>query len=721
MPIFELQGPDGKTYEVDAPDMETATKEFAHAASGEHKSAAFSEGKAAAQQRIAAPNEYVDVPVYGPDGAATGATERVLKPKADPIGAGFLSVFPYGGDIATMGKGMLPFTEKANKEKLLMEGQQEAMKEAYPGPYRTGQAGSIGLQIAALRKLPLPGATWGAAPLAEGASLAEQAAALGARAAGAGAGGATIGGVTGFGEGSSLPERLKHAAIGTVAGGALGTLLAPAAEGVGALGSLAYRNLIQPNVNRVRSLFAPEQTAERLLAGRLAGDTPSMTPQEFAAMRTAGEPVMLADVGGRGTRNYARDAANLSPEADVALNEPITQRFIGQTGRVEKDIRGMFPDSIDYAQKIESLNRQARRTNKPAYDKAYDEGSSGVFNDELYNLMQAPAVRDAMKDVGRRAKNQEVFGEPIGDIVDPFAFNKEGQLIAKEGMSATDANLRYWDIVKRNLDDQVTSLYKGGKPSEAGDIKNIRDQLRDTLDNLVPSYGNARKTAAQNFGAENAFEAGINFAKWTDSKKVSEGFQAWKGMNEAEKELFARGYAIDLINDTQKVRDNLSVVNKSFMGTSPVERAKNLMALGPERSAALEARLRTEQIMDQLRTAVQGGSQTAKYLSHMKQFMSYPAYGAAGALAGGDDITSAQALTSPGALAGLAVRAAKGKIDSATATQVARLLTSQDPAVVNRIMQMASRNPDALNTLRTLHNVMGKGAGMAAAEATRGP
>ena len=716
MPVFEVQGPDGKTYEVDAPDLQSAAGAFAPVHADDNKPAELTEGKRAAKARMAAPDEYADVPVMSPDGAFTGQTERVMKPKADPIGMGAMSVFPFGGDIATIGKGMLPFTEEANKEKLRMEGQQEAMKEAYPGPYRTGQAGSIGLQIAALRRLPLPGATWGAAPLAEGASLAEQAGALGARAAGAGAGGATIGGVTGFGEGSSLPERLKNAAVGTVAGGALGTVLAPAAEGVGALGSLAYRNVIQPNVNRVRSLFAPEQTAERLVASRLAGDTASMTPEEFATMRAAGEPVMLADVGGRGTREYARNAANLSPEADVALNEPITQRFLNQTGRVEGDIRGMFPDAVDYAQTIDRLNTQARAANTPAYRTAYNEGSSGVFNDELYNLTQAPAVREAMRDVGRRAGNQEVYGQPIGDIVDPFAFGRDGQLIAKEGMSATDANLRYWDLVKRNLDDQVTSLYRQGKPSEAGDIRNIRDQLRTTLDDIVPSYGNARSTAAQHFGAETAFEAGLNFAKFNDARRVSESFQAYRSMNDAERELFARGYAADLINSTQKVRDNLSVVNKNFMGTSPVDRAKNLMALGPERSAALEARLRTEQIMDQLRTSVQGGSQTARYLAGMKQFMSYPAYGAAGAAVGsGDD------LTNPGALAGLAVRAAKGRIDSATAAQVARLLTSQDPAVVNRIVQMASRNPDALNTLRTLHNTIGRGSGMAAAEATRGP
>jgi hypothetical protein len=713
MPIFEVQGPDGKTYEVDAPDMQSAAGAFGTPATDE-KTAAIAQGKQAAQARMAAPDEYADVPIMSPDGAFTGQTERVLKPKADPIGQGALSVTPFGGDIATIGKGMLPFTDAANKEKLRMEGEQEAMKQAYPGAYRMGQAGSLGLQIAGLRRLPLPGASWGAEPLAEGATLGQRATALGSRAAGAGVGGATIGGVSGLGEGSSIEERLKNASVGTVAGGVLGTALAPAAEGIGALGSLAYRNAIQPNVNRVRSLLAPEQTAESLVASRLAGDTASMTPQEFSQLRAAGEPVMLADVGGRGTREYARNAANLSPEADVALNEPITQRFLNQTGRVESDIQGMFPDSVDYAQKIDRLNTQARAANTPAYRQAYNEGSSGVFNDELYNLTQAPAMREAMRDVGRRAGNQEVYGQPIGDIVDPFAFGRDGQLIAKDGMSATDANLRYWDLVKRNLDDQVTSLYRQGKPSEAGDIRNIRDQLRTTLDDIVPSYGAARSTAAEHFGAENAFEAGLNFAKFNDARRVSNSFQAYRSMNDAERELFARGYAADLINSTQKVRDNLSIVNKNFMGTSPVDRAKNLMALGPERSAALEARLRTEQIMDQLRTSVQGGSQTARYLAGMKQFMSYPAYGAAGAAAGSSDD-----LTSPGALAGLAVRAAKGRIDSATAAQVARLLTSHDPAVVNRIVQMASRNPDALNTLRTLHNTIGQGAGLATAESMR--
>jgi hypothetical protein len=58
----------------------------------------------------AAPDEYVDVPVYGPDGATTGATERVLKPQAgaDRIGnmmkGAVQNILPSTGELI---KGMV--------------------------------------------------------------------------------------------------------------------------------------------------------------------------------------------------------------------------------------------------------------------------------------------------------------------------------------------------------------------------------------------------------------------------------------------------------------------------------------------------------------------------------------------------------------------------------------------------------------------------------------
>ena len=674
------------------------------------------EGKARVKGRMAAADEYVEVPIYGPDGAATGATERVLKPKADPIGSGAFSVLPFGSDIAMLGRGQVPFSDEYAREKQRYAGEEEAQKEAYPTPYMVGQGGSLALQLLALKRLPLPGASWGTKALPEGATALQKLGQLGERAAGAGVGGATIGGITGLGEGTGM-ERLKGAATGATVGGALGSLSVPAVEGAVGAAKTLYGKAINPLVQTARgginpTLVAEEAAAKSLQQGR------RMTaegPPEFDYLLAKGEPVMIGDVGGEPTKALARSAANISPEARETLTEATRDRFLTQAARTTRDIENFFPGSVDYVETIDALHRAAKKANSPAYKRAYEQGSSGIFNDELYNLMQAPAVRDAMKGVTKRAKNQEVYGEPRGKVTDPFAFDKDGQLVAKEGMKATDANLAYWDIVKQNLDDEVSALYRNARSGEAGDLATLRNSLRDTLDDLVPTYKNARGTAKKFFGAENAFEAGINFNQATGSRQVSELFDAWKGFSAPEKELFARGYTSNLLQKVNKSKDNTSIVNQSFMGGSPADRAKNLMALGKERANALESRLRIEQMMDSMRPAVSGGSTTARQIAE---------YGlASGAGAG---VGSFQDAASPGAIAGILLKAGKGRIDSKVAEEVAKILTSRDPKLLQKLTEMATKDPKVVDSLRILQNetplfknkaaILSGGAGAVAAD-----
>ena len=187
------------------------------------------QGKQSVEKRMAAEPEYVEVPIYGPDGAATGATERVMKPKADPIGAGVLSTLPFGEDIGAFGRSTdfkIPFTDNVFKgsgrtmseEKDIGEGVREATKEAYPGAYRAGQVGGF------LPALALPMGLAGRATSFAGKT------ALGALE------GAGYGGAMGFGEGNTLEERLAAAKSGAIGGGllggALGRFAAPAEKAV---------------------------------------------------------------------------------------------------------------------------------------------------------------------------------------------------------------------------------------------------------------------------------------------------------------------------------------------------------------------------------------------------------------------------------------------------------------------------------------------------------
>jgi hypothetical protein len=175
-----------------------------------------SEGRRSVEKSMSAEPEYIEVPVMSPDGASTGATERVLKPsKADPIGRGAMSVLPFGEDIGALSRSMSS-GRTLSQEKMMMEGEREAAKEAYPGAYTVGQAAGI------VPQLYLP------AGLAARGSTATGKAALGALE------GAGYGAVTGLGEGVTAEERLGSAKTGAIAGGvlggALGRFAAPAAE-----------------------------------------------------------------------------------------------------------------------------------------------------------------------------------------------------------------------------------------------------------------------------------------------------------------------------------------------------------------------------------------------------------------------------------------------------------------------------------------------------------
>jgi hypothetical protein len=541
-------------------------------------------------------------------------------------------------------------------------------------------------------------------PFGKYGALEKGAAGLGKRMVGGAAGAGTVGALSGLGEGTTAEERLSGATTGGGVGLALGAGAPAVISGLGAAGRLASDRLIAP----LRGLYAPAKVAEEKTARALAASPEGMTAPEFQTLLRANEPVMIGDVGGEPTRALARSAANISSEARETLNREIAERFGQQAARIEADVSRFFPSRPDYADDILALNRAARKENKPAYDRAYEQGSENVFSPKLWDLAQSPSVKKAILEADKLA-GDIAAAEGRKPIVNPFAFAKDGSLIAKPDAKATDVNLQFWDVVKQNLDDRVTELRRAGNNNQANVVKDIRDQLRSELDEIVPTYAAARGTAAKWFNAEDAYEAGINFSKFTDSKKISEAFQQYKKLTEAEKELFARGYTFDLLDKIGKVRDSRSIADQAFLGSSPAARAKNLMALGPERSGALEARMRLENIMDRLRPAVQGGSTTARQIME---------YGLAGAAAG---TAFGGVPYSPEALAGIALRAGKGQADARVAKEVAKLLTSKDPDVLAKLTAMAAKEPKTIPVLRAIEKGIGKTGAVAAAKSKETP
>lgn len=226
--IFEVQGPDGKTYEVDAPDQNTALSAFQN----------FATSKT---------NQPSGVPEYSPPGVdgynpQTGEVDR--SPKygmggSAAMGAADTTTFGFGDELASyLGSAIsgLPRDQVLSE----MRGNAKAAQQQNPGSYLTGQvAGGLAQGVAT------GGGGFGTAAAQAGKGLGKVAAASALD-------GALYGGAYGAG---SADGSLKDRLVGAITGGTTGGLIGGAVPLAVAGASKLYRNAISPFTT------SPERTA----------------------------------------------------------------------------------------------------------------------------------------------------------------------------------------------------------------------------------------------------------------------------------------------------------------------------------------------------------------------------------------------------------------------------------------------------------------------------
>lgn len=550
----------------------------------------------------------------------------------------------------------------------------DRMREQQPAASVAGELGG------ALATVPFTGGT--------GAATLPGRAAQGARA------GAVYGGVAGAGEGTDLQSRATGGLVGAGVGGAIGTVAPVAVEGAlqGArLAATPFRGAAQ----MVRGAIDPEaEAARRVVSGlqrdaQVAGGPAGLTPQEFTASVNSGGPAALMDLGGETTRALARSAANTSPEGRAALNTAINDRFESQSGRVTDWLNRTFGPS-DTGATREALQDAARQANKPAYAKAYREGDQPLWSPELQRIVGSPDVVDAMRAAAEKGKSRAVV-DGFGGFNSSVQISPTGVVEFTRGKNGqpTYPNLQFWDYTKRALDDAANAARRAGRNDEASVLGNLSTKLRGELDTLVPSYQNARAGAARFFGAGDALEAGEKFL--TGNMPMPDARRAFAALSPAERDLFREGFVQSLTSKIEATGDRRNVLNS--IAQSPRAQQQIELAMGPQRAREFEAMMRTEGVMDLARGAVQGNSTTARQLTELGLA------GGVGGLASMGDLTNPSALMTAaltyGALRG------KGAIDQRVARKVAEMLTSNDPGVLRKGINIVGRNQNMLNAMRS--------------------
>lgn len=333
-----------------------------------------------------------------------------------------------------------------------------------------------------------------------------------------------------------------------------------ASAGIGAGGATLAGLLAKYGVNSVEELYDKTRgraisKADKKLIESLEKDKidPADIEKRVTKTRRSGVPVNLEDTLGSEGRALSEAASVRAGEPGNVSASAKADRLSGARERVSDQVnRGLKAD--EYFGKLDDTIDQLRTNAKPLYDAAYAK-FPGINSPLLQKLLDTPA--------GKRAVQE--------------AFNKMRN--ARESIGAVDAlgmvrkpSLKFFDYVKRALDDQVTTL-QPKKPDSAKIIRDLRNSLRDELDNLAPEYKTARAQYAGDLEVRDALKAGReNFSKLT----AEEVKRLTANMSFAEKDVFRSGVAQSLF---EVINDPSSNINAARRVIGSPETVKKLEAL----------------------------------------------------------------------------------------------------------------------------------------------
>lgn len=490
----------------------------------------------------------------------------------------------------------------------------------------------------------------------------------------------------------------------------------------GAVGAVApgLGDIISGAVNKVGNLIHgvadPIGAGQRVIGDAAAKDIAAgnaLSPMDEANATMNGQPLINADRFGANVQTLARTAANLDPTAKQALADTVRDRFLNQNDRGVQFINRLVGGNSDALGAQTAIHDAARAANRPAYFAAYnDPAAQAIMTPQLGNLLQSPLVRGAIsKSTATGADDAAIHGFPA--VTNPFRFSNDGsgayQLTRRPDGSVALPNLPFWDQVQRNLRRTATMAAQQGDLEKAGRAGTLRGMLNSELDNAVPAFQQARQGAAAAFGADDALEAGQKYVT-APAQQIPSLTAAHANFSPSEKRLFATGAASGLINKINAAPDTTNVIDKVF--DSPVARQQIATAFSPYTPKAaqhLEHFMRIEDIMNQTKQAVQGGSNTVAQAAAAAALGGY----GTGAVTGGsldprnwNPNTWRNAATGAGLLGAGRVGMQKlgMSVDQKVMQSVATALSSRDPAAIDQVIRNATNSKQTAGAIKAIQH-----------------
>lgn len=568
MPLFEIQHPDGRTFQVDAPSIEQATAAMGHAPAPQADPDPVRRqvrGELDADRARGIPGSdagYADRILHG---ATFGASDEIIAGVGTPF-----EMFRRGTWSPSEG-----YKYAKTRQDLMLE--DASKKQGLPG-HIAELAGGVGSGVGLARG---------------GVTLARQGAGFLRNSLGMGAEGAAYGGVTGFNDsGNSLDERLGGAVRGATVGAGVGAAL-PAAGAV-------LSHTVAPLASAARAMVNPGGVAESQFARGLADSGHSAQDISDAVARAAregqGEFTAADAMGHSGQRLLSTVAGAPGPGRQAAVDF-LDARQAGQ-GRRVANILAEGMQAPETAVQARTRLTTARDTEA---DTAY-----GAVRDDAGPVDVSNVIRHI----------DQTLRPGVNQIVNPGANlapdSVEAALAGVRGR-LTDGRSQLTDFtslqrVRGDLADAISRAHRAGEGNKVRLLTQVREQMDHSMEHASEGFRAANADFARRSGTIDAIDTGSTAAM---RGRTEDTIPAFRAMQPGQQQAFRTGYVDPLIAQAQ---GGAVGVNKARPLTSDAYQGE-LHAIAPLATGnPMMTRLGRENTMFATRGRATGGSRTAENL-----------------------------------------------------------------------------------------------------------
>lgn len=307
-----------------------------------------------------------------------------------------------------------------------------------------------------------------------------------------------FGATSGIGESEAelfSPETGKEALTGT--GIALASV--PVAKGLGFIAGKGYRSAVSAMFDNPQRMGVDQSRA--MIREALGADAGGVDEAIKMILDKAGKPYTLADIGPN-TRAYL-DAVNQLPGPGKQASKTFLEdRDKGLLKRLTSDMQVAFGSKAAYFDEFNALKEARSTIGGKLYGAALPRPVE--ITTEFTELLQRPSMKQAYD-------RAVVLAQEQGIKLPKVQISAEGKLVTDKGSPVTNIDTTFMHYMKMGLDDLV---YTGKSPTsgigstQLGAIKQTRGSFIDLLDNSNPAYKRARNYWANDTAVLDAMNEG---------------------------------------------------------------------------------------------------------------------------------------------------------------------------------------------------------------------